>query len=57
MSKELFNEKYFKEHGYGSSYSEEYWKGSLRILKWFEHRLKTIQNEISKAKIVVDLGC
>jgi len=57
MPKELFNEKYFKEHGHGSSYSEEYWRGSLRILKWFKHRFKIISYEISKAKVVVDLGC
>jgi len=57
MYKEQFNEKYFKEHGHGSSYSEEYWRGSLRILKWFEHRFKIISYEISKAKVVIDLGC
>jgi len=57
MSEELFNEKYFKEHGHGSSYSDEYWRGSLRILKWFEHRFKIISYEISKAKVVVELGC
>ena len=52
MFKEQFNEKYFKEHGHGSSYSEEYWRGSLRILKWFEHRFKIISYEYLKLKLL-----